>query len=253
MAGKKLGHQHGHGPAKVEVGEIAQSINQEVVQTLTQSNAIQGLALNIDASGKSKVDLKHTEVSVKIFADQTNKADQSSEQTANNAVTVETTVVSGKGANATVSTVSQTIDQNVEQVLNQANSITGMDINITASDKSHVKIMHSDFNVVVVADQTNEANQNSTQTAGNNVLAAGGAFRWNDVSVDDVTQAIDQSSSQSINQSNTINGIILTVDAEDKSHVNMHHNDFGVLIFADQSNDGSQSVTQTASNDFAFG
>lgn len=239
------GRPHSEGP-QAEVHDIAQTINQQVVQSLTQSNDISGLVLNVDADGKSKVDFKHTDVSIKIIADQTNDADQTVDQSANNAVTVETTVVSGKGANATTSTVSQTIDQNVEQVLNQANNITGVDIQIEASDKSKVSFKHSDFNVFIKADQTNEANQEAGQTGGNTFDAD--SFRWHNVSTD-VDQEIIQASTQEIDQSNTINGVILSVDAEDKAKVDFHHSDFNVAIIADQENYANQSSTLTASND----
>jgi hypothetical protein len=249
MANDKPKNNPHHEQLQADAHDLAQTISQSVTQALTQGNNITGVKLNITADGKEHVDLKHTDVEVKITAVQSNDATQAVQQEGANAVLVETTVKCGNGANAAVETVTQTITQDVDQVLHQANNITGVDLSISAQDKAHVHLVKNDFDVVIKAEQSNNADQVVQQEAVNTVVAdADSKTGPATATVDDVKQTIDQDAEQEIVQSNTITGVKLTIDAGDKSHVNLNGNDFDTFIWANQSNDADQVIVQEGTN-----
>lgn len=192
---------------------LSHSVTSTISTAIQNGDDLTGLSLDIRADDKDHVQIKHTDFSVSIIVNE------------DGSVTVTTLETTGNGANTETFKTTETVEAS-DQTIDNLQSITGISLDIEASDKSHVQLNHVDWKVEIYAVQDLDATVSVTEEG-----------------------VVDNSSALDVNNVQTIVGFDLDVEAADKAKVKFIHNDLDVEIVAIQDNDIDLTTTQSLASD----
>jgi len=143
-----------------------------------------------------------------------------------------------KSVTSVSASVASQINSQITTALVNGDGLTGLNIEVNADDKDHVKYNHTTFGVEVVVGEDGTATVTTTETDGNGAKAATSSS----------TQAVDLSTAQSVENLNSITGMNIDIHASDGAHVMFNHVSLNVAIDADQVIDSSLSSSQDVSS-----
>jgi hypothetical protein len=195
---------------------LSHSVTSTISTAIQNGDDLTGLSLKIEADDKDHVQIKHTDFSVSITVDEDGN------------VTVTTLETTGNGANTETFRTTETVKAS-DQMIENLQSITGISLDIEASDKAHVQLNHVSWEVDIDAVQKNDTTVSITQDGDNGV--------------------VDNTASLDVNNEQTIVGFDIDVEASGNAKVKFIHNDAAIDIEASQYNDITLLTTQSLASD----
>lgn len=195
---------------------LSHSVTSTISTAIRNGDDLTGLSLNIEADDKDHVQIKHTDFSVSITVDEDGN------------VTVTTLETTGNSANTETFRTTETVKAS-DQMIENLQSITGISLDIEASDKAHVQLNHVSWEVDIDAVQKNDTTVSITQDGDNGV--------------------VDNTASLDVNNEQTIVGFDIDVEASGNAKVKFIHNDAAIDIEASQDNDITLLTTQSVASD----
>ena len=195
---------------------LSHSVTSTISTAIQNGDDLTGLSLDIRADDKDHVQIKHTDFSVSIIVNE------------DGSVTVTTLETTGNGANTETFKTTETVEAS-DQTIDNLQSITGISLDIEASDKAHVQLNHVSWEVDIDAVQKNDTTVSITQDGDNGV--------------------VDNTASLDVNNEQTIVGFDIDVEASGNAKVKFIHNDAAIDIEASQDNDITLLTTQSVASD----
>jgi hypothetical protein len=128
-----------------DTGDVEQTIDNDATVTVTNTQTVTGVDLDVTATDYGKIELKHVDITSWVWAKQANDTEVTVTQGGTNSV---------EGAPS--GDVAQTIDNDATVTVSNTQTVTGVDLDFTASGHGSVKVYGLDIYSDVAAYQGND-------------------------------------------------------------------------------------------------